>query len=261
MTLKLCVLASGSAANCIYVASEQTSILIDAGLSGAETARRLSGIGVDPDAIHAICVTHEHNDHCSALSALHRRHHAALYANSGTIEAIERDDKRRGLPWQVFTTGSPFHIRDLCVAPFSVPHDSYDPVGFVVSAGSAQLGIVTDMGTATALIRERLKPCCAIVVECNHDPALLRNSKRPWALKQRIAGRQGHLANDQTGELIASIAGPRLRTVLLAHLSTECNRPELAMRAVQDVLRQSGHAHIAVRLTYPDRVSDVVSVE
>ena len=260
MPLKVCVLASGSAANCIYVASVQTRILIDAGLSGAETARRLGEIGADPDGIHAICVTHEHNDHCAALSALHRRHRMALYANSGTIEAIERDEKKRNLPWQVFTTGSAFQIRDLRVEPFSVPHDSYDPVGFTVSAGAAQLGVVTDMGMATALIRERLKRCSVVVVECNHDPDMLRNSKRPWALKQRIAGRQGHLANDQTGELIASIAGPHLQTVFLAHLSAECNRPERAVKAVQDVLSRNGHTHIAIRLTYPGRVSDVVCV-
>jgi len=261
MALTLCVLASGSAANCIYVASGATRILIDAGLSAAETGRRLREIGADLAAVDAICVTHEHRDHCAGLGVLHRRHGMALYANSATIEAIEIDAKRRDLPWQVFTTGSAFQIRDLRIDPFSVPHDSYDPVGFVVTAAPARLGIVTDMGMATALIRERLKPCRAIVVECNHDPGLLNISHRPWALKQRIAGSQGHLANEQTGELIASIAGPHLQAVFLAHLSAECNRPALAVKTVQDVLRHNGLTHVAVRLTYADRVSEVVRIE
>jgi phosphoribosyl 1,2-cyclic phosphodiesterase len=259
--MTLCVLASGSSANCIYVASGATRILIDAGLSAAETGRRLREVGAELDTIHAICVTHEHHDHCAALGPLHRRHGMALYANSGTIEAIQRDTKKHDLAWQVFTTGSAFEIQDLRVEPFSVPHDSYDPVGFVVSTETTHLGIVTDMGTATGLIRERLKRCHAIVVECNHDPAMLRNSRRPWSLKQRIAGPQGHLANDQTGELIASIAGPHLQTVFLAHLSAECNRPELAQKTVQEILRRGGFSHVDVRLTYADRVSDVVRIE
>ena len=140
MALTVCVLASGSAANCIYVASERTRLLIDAGLSGKETERRLQEIGVALDGVHALCLTHEHNDHRAALGILHRRTGMRLYANAGTIDAIEREEGREPLPWQVFTTGTPFAIEDLNLEPFSVPHDSFDPVGFAVSCGTVRVG-------------------------------------------------------------------------------------------------------------------------
>jgi phosphoribosyl 1,2-cyclic phosphodiesterase len=258
MALTLCVLASGSSGNSIYVSSDRTRILIDAGLSGREIDRRLDAIGVSLGEIRAVCVTHEHDDHRSALGVLHRRAGADVYANSGTIQALERAPGLAELPWRVFTTGAKFDVGDLQVEPFSVPHDSYDPVGFVVSCDAARIGVVTDMGMATGLIRERLRHCQVVVVEANHDTDLLKQCDRPWSLKQRIAGRQGHLSNADAGELIADIAGPQLTTAFLAHLSADCNRPELALRTVQRALARRGCGPVAVKLTYPDRVSEVV---
>jgi phosphoribosyl 1,2-cyclic phosphodiesterase len=259
MPLSLCVLGSGSSGNCTYVGSDSTRILIDAGLSGRETADRLGRIGVGLEGLSAVCLTHEHDDHTSALSILARRAGLALYANAGTIQAFERRGRAAELPWRVFTTGSPFTIGDLTIEPFSVPHDSYDPVGFAVQCGRARVGIVTDMGMSTELIRARLRHCSVLVVESNHDPDLLRGSKRPWGLKQRIAGRQGHLSNEQAAELVAGIAGPELRCVLLAHLSAECNDPERACAVVRSAIDASGYTGVAVKLTYPDRPSDVVT--
>ena len=260
MTLTLCVLASGSSANSTYVATEDTRVLIDAGLSGKETVRRLAHVGADPAGIHAVCVTHEHQDHNVALGLLQRRFGVDLYANTGTVEAIESAGKRAGLEWQVFTTGVAFEIGSLTVEPFSVPHDSYDPVGFVLSSNESRVGIVTDMGMATGLIRERLRRCRAVVVEANHDEGMLRDAPRPWSLKQRIAGRQGHLSNAQAAELVESIAGPDLRYVFLAHLSSECNRPELAVQAVRQALDARGYGGVEVKVAHPDRPSDVVCV-
>ncbi|NQT94658.1 MAG: MBL fold metallo-hydrolase, partial [Lentisphaerae bacterium] len=225
MGITLCVLGSGSTGNCMYVGSPATHILVDAGLSGKETVRRLEEIGADPSDLSAICVTHEHDDHTACLGILHRRLGLDLYGNAGTVDALKRNPKHRDLPWNVFQTGAPFAVGDLIVEPFSVPHDAYDPVGFVVRSGSESVGIVTDMGMATGLVRERLRGCRALVLESNHDSGLLRDADRPWSLKQRIAGRQGHLSNEQTGILLAEIAGPQLDTVCLAHLSEECNRP------------------------------------
>lgn len=261
MGLTLCVLASGSSANCICVASETTRILIDAGLSGKETARRLEQIGTDITSIQGICVTHEHEDHCSALGILHRRFKMPLYANSGTIKAMEIEGARSDLTWQIFTTGTPFEVGDLHIEPFSVPHDSYDPVGFVIGSGGQRVGIATDMGMSTTLIRQRLKNCQALVVEANHDEGLLKEAKRPWSLKQRILSGQGHLSNGQAAELITEIAGPQLRTVFLVHLSSECNTPELAVRTVRKELERHGHGHVEVKLSFADRVSDVLRLE
>jgi phosphoribosyl 1,2-cyclic phosphodiesterase len=260
MSLRVCMLGSSSSGNCTYVASERTRILIDAGLSYRETARRLETIQADVSRVTALCLTHEHSDHTGSLQALHRRVGLALYANSGTIQAVEQGGKTGPLPWNVFTTGMPFRIGDLDVEPFSVPHDSYDPVGFVIGCGAARVGVVTDMGMVTGLIRERLRRCQAVVVESNHDEKLLRDADRPWSLKQRIAGRQGHLSNEQAAELLAELAADTLRVVLLAHLSADCNRPELAMKTVRRVLEAKGRGHVDVKLTYPDQPSDVVDV-
>jgi phosphoribosyl 1,2-cyclic phosphodiesterase len=260
MSLRICVLASGSSGNSTYVASSETQILIDAGLSAKELGRRLSLIGADPSRIRAICITHEHEDHVSAIGVLQRKQGVQLYANSGTIEGIEAREKIAGLRWNVFSTGQAFEIDNLTLEPFSVPHDSYDPVGFVISSGTDRIAIVTDIGMHTVLVREKLKGCSVVVIEANHDESLLKESKRPWSLKQRIAGIQGHLANKQAAELIAGIASPQLKTVFLAHLSAECNKPELAVDTMRKALVEKGFASVDVKLTYNDRPGDVVEL-
>lgn len=260
MSLEVCVLGSGSSGNCAYVASKRTRILIDAGLSRSEIVRRLMTIGSDLSRIDAVCVTHEHQDHTTALGVLRRKAGLPLYANTGTIEAIENNAELQGLSWNVFTPGVPFDVGDLKITPFSVPHDSYDPVGFVVCSEGSRVGVVTDIGMATTLVRERIRDCHALIIESNHDEELLRDAARPWGLKQRIAGRQGHLSNRQAGELLAEVAGPNLKVVFLAHLSADCNRPELALEAARQALNEGGHPGIAVKLTYPDRVSEVMRV-
>lgn len=257
MALRVCVLGSSSSGNCTYVASRGTAILVDAGFSGRETVRRLGEIGVAGDAIHAICLTHEHSDHTAGLAALHRGGRVSLFANSGTIQGLEARPGSEKFSWNIFTPGSPFAIGDLLVEPFSVPHDAYDPVGFVISHQGCRVGVVTDMGMVTGLIRERLRACNAVVIESNHDELLLKNADRPWHLKQRIFSRQGHLSNEHAAELIAEIAGPQLRVVFLAHLSDQCNRPELALAAVRDALGRRGVAHVSVKLSSKERVSDV----
>jgi phosphoribosyl 1,2-cyclic phosphodiesterase len=263
MGIKVCVLGSGSRGNCVYVSAETTRILIDAGLSTADTGRRLESVGGRIDAIGAVCVTHEHGDHVGGLAVLHRKTGVPLYANAGTIEILEQNEKLRGLPWNVFTTGQPFTVGALRIEPFSVPHDSYDPVGFAVSmaaGGGSRVGIMTDVGMATELIRARLSGCGVVIVESNHDPQLLRDSHRPWGLKQRIASRQGHMSNEQAAELIAAIAGTTLKVAFLSHLSSECNRPELAVGTVMRILKEKGVSGVEVKLTFPDRPSDVVEV-
>lgn len=255
--MKVCVLGSSSSGNCTYVASGCTAILIDAGLSGRETVRRLAEIGVDGERISAICLTHEHSDHTAGLSALHKGGRIALYANSGTIQGFEAKAGADRLKWNIFAPGSPFTVGDMRVEPFSVPHDAYDPVGFIVESEGQRVGVVTDMGMVTGLIRERLRSCNAVVVESNHDELLLKNADRPWHLKQRIFSRQGHLSNEHAADLIAGIAGAHLAVVFLAHLSDECNRPELAMSAMDQALRKRGVHHVAVKLTAKDRVSEV----
>lgn len=250
-------MGSGSGGNCTYVASAQTAILVDAGLSGRATGQRLAEFGVSLESISAICVTHEHSDHTSGLAVLNKGDRIKLYANSGTIEGIEARAAEKKLPWNVFSTGAQFQIGDLTINPFTVPHDAYDPVGFVIAGGDIRVGVVTDMGMVTGLIRERLRACNVLVIESNHDEQMLKAADRPWHLKQRIIGRQGHLSNQHAAELLVEIAGPQLKAVFLAHLSGECNLPELARKTIADALAKGGHPHVKVIVASPDQVSEV----
>jgi phosphoribosyl 1,2-cyclic phosphodiesterase len=257
MGTKLCILGSGSRGNCTFVSAAGTNVLIDAGLSGKETLRRLGQIDESVENIDAVCLSHEHNDHIVGLPVLHRKHGVPIFANAGTIEGVVRDERYRGMQWDVFTTGHAFAIGNMTVETFSVPHDAYDPVGFVVHAAGRKIGIVTDVGMVTNVIRERLKDCHAVIVESNHDEGLLQAAPRPWSLKQRIRSRQGHLSNAHAAKILVDIAGPELRQVFLAHLSEDCNRQDLALRTMCDSLEAAGRSQVNVSLAFPDRVSDV----
>ncbi len=254
--MKICILASGSSGNCIFVASRQARVLIDAGLSARETTRRLDQIGVPIATISAVCLTHEHSDHVAGLAVLHQRHGIKLFANSGTIEAVRRNDKMRDLKWNTFSTGAPFQIGDLTFDPFPVSHDAYEPIGFVVKCADTRLGIVTDIGAPTHLVREHLRHCRALIIEANHDEGLLALARRPWVLKQRIAGRQGHLSNAHAAQMIAEIASPDLAHVFLCHLSLDCNRPELALKEVRKALDKAGRHDVQIKLTFAGQISE-----
>ncbi len=257
MTMRLCVLGSGSSGNCIYVASGTTRIIVDAGLSGKETVRRLDCIGEPVDGIDAICVTHEHDDHVASLAIMQRRFGSRIYANAGTIEALDGNPKLQGVKWHVFATGNPFQVGDIVLEPFSVPHDAYDPVGFVVKCDNTAVGIATDMGSITELIRQRLAKCMAIVIEANHDETMLKDASRPWSLKQRIMGRHGHLSNADAAELVCELAENGLEQVFLAHLSSDCNKPEIALKQVRKALAKKGCNNVAVSLTHAGQPSEV----
>lgn len=257
MALQLCILGSGSSGNATFVSSETTRLLIDAGLSAREITRRMREVGADPAELDGVCISHEHRDHVNGLPTLHKKHAPTVYANAGTREALCRDAKFSNLQWKTFVNGSGFYIGDFYVEPFSVPHDAYDPVGFIIKHADTTLAVVTDMGVPTTSIRERLKQCDVLVLESNYDDRLLTNSPRPWYLKQRIMGRQGHLSNAHAAALLAEVASPRLKHVFLTHLSSECNREDLALDTVRNGLSNAGHHHVDVAITYQERISEV----
>jgi phosphoribosyl 1,2-cyclic phosphodiesterase len=250
------VLGSGSAGNCTLIETEATAILIDAGLSSRQIAQRLAQIGREIEQLDGILLTHEHSDHTRALGVLCKERSIPIYANRLTAEALTADPEGHALKkisWRLFSTGSPFEVGDLTVESFSVPHDAYDPVGFTVRQGSLAVGLITDLGHATKLVIERLRTMDALVIESNHDMKLLQeDAARPWALKQRIMSRHGHLSNDAAATLAGEVASDRLRQVFLAHLSRDCNRPELAQETVSQKLRQAGAAHVAVAVASQD---------
>ncbi len=255
--LTLCVLSGGSSGNCLYLGTRATGLLVDAGLSAKETMARLETIAVAPETINGICLTHEHADHIAGLRPLHNRHNLPLYANAGTIEAVRTDPALRDLAWQVFESGSPFEIGDISIEAFSIPHDAADPVGFVFQAAGLKAVVAMDVGMPTELLRRRLRGANVMVIEANHDLRMLEDANRPWYLKQRIKGRQGHLSNQAAADLLAETAGPELTDVFLTHLSPECNTVEAALSAAKEGLAHAGCSNVRVHPTFPDRPSKV----
>ena len=245
-------MASGSSGNCLYVAGGGTRLLVDAGLSRRETAARLAAIGVEVGAIDAVLFTHDHDDHCRGAPLLLRRHRLPFFANEGTSQGVEHVNRGFGADWRIFETGSTFGVGGLRVEAFSVPHDASDTVGFAIGDGRVRLGIATDLGSVTALVRHKLAACHALVLEANHDVEMLRQSGRPWSLIQRILGPRGHLSNEQAADLLAGVIGPELRVLVLAHLSAECNTPALAAHAVRAVLRDAGRADVRIEIAAAD---------
>ena len=233
--LEFCVLASGSKGNAIHVSDGVTAVLVDAGLSGVEIQRRMARRGLSPADLSAILVTHEHGDHVRGVGVLARRFGLPVYLNPDAAKALNgRLGKISDL--RSFRPGEPFSLGGLAVHPFATSHDAADPVGFTLGAGDRRLGIATDLGVATNLVRHHLRNCSAVILETNHDPDLLMNGPHPWHLKQRVRGRSGHLSNGEARDLLLDILHPRLSHVILGHLSEENNRPELALAMIREAL-------------------------
>ena len=256
--MELCVLNSGSNGNAIFLAAGGTRILIDAGISLRLLRQRLGLIGLRVEELAAVLVSHEHIDHCRGLPGLSRAHPALqLFANESTAAGVELTARASlETPWSIFETGADFTVGDLHVQSFSVPHDTGDPVAYVVDDGTHRVGVATDLGTATPVVRRHLRDCDALVIETNHDIDMLKQSGRPWSLVQRILGRQGHLSNEQAAELIEEVMTGRLRAIFPAHLSADCNSPDCAMVALRAMLQRNGCAGIALMPTYRDRISE-----
>lgn len=240
--LSLTVLGSGSSGNCAVVRTENTCLLIDAGLSGRQILLRLESVGLKLEHLDGILLTHEHGDHTAGLEILCRKHEVPIFSTPLTQEALSQGTFRKAKPkWRLMQTGSPFEFKDVRIECFPVPHDAVDPVGFVINDEDSRLGILSDVGFITNLIRDRLRGVHSLFVEANYDgPLLEADTKRPWSTKQRISGRHGHLSNEQTAELLQSLAHEELHHVVLGHLSDDCNHPDVALRKMTAVLRAAG---------------------
>jgi len=246
--VRLTILGSGSAGNCAYVETEETRILIDAGLSLRQIRNRLATIGRAPENLTGILITHEHSDHVQGLVQLSAKLKIPVYCNRPTLEEIEYQLKIK-LDCRVFITGGTFDLGDIIVETFTVPHDAQDPVGFLLKTVDGNIGFLTDLGHATKLVLERVRRANVLVLEANHDIKMLQDCPhRPWSLKQRILSRHGHLSNHAAAEAAEQIISAELRHLYLGHLSQECNRPELAYRVVNDRLQKVGATHVNLAL-------------
>lgn len=243
--LGLTVLGSGSAGNALMIHGKSGSLLLDAGFSYKELQRRLATAGRDLADVRAILVSHEHSDHTKGLRVTAKNLGVPVYCNRGTGEMMKG---KRHCPdrLHLFTPGAPFGVEEFRIQAFSIPHDAMDPVGFVIEADGHRIGVATDLGHASNLVQHQLRECDILVVESNHDLELLRQSPRPWHLKQRIISRHGHLSNEASMKLLAGILHARTRHVVLAHASRECNRYELVADCARTSLHLLGRADIAV---------------
>ena len=255
MPVQFTILGSGSGGNCAFLETADARILIDAGFSGRQIRQRLAQIGRSPETLSGILITHEHSDHIQGLAALCLKSRIPIYCNRLTKEAIEQvaGEKLHG---RIFETGSSFDIGDVRVDTFSVPHDAYDPVGFLLRAPQVNIGFLTDLGHATKLVVERVRKANILVLETNHDLKMLQDDlKRPWSVKQRILSRHGHLCNDAAAGVAEEIVTADLRHLYLGHLSRDCNRPELAHRVVSERLTKIGASHVFVESTSQEAIS------
>ena len=233
--MRFASLGSGSEGNALVVQVADTVVMMDCGFGLAATEARLARIGVSPDDVDAILVTHEHSDHIGGVARFARKYQCPVWLTHGTAKVFNSGSLANSLvhfvdPHEAFSVG------EVLVTPYFVPHDAFEPVQYVFSDGARRLGVLTDTGSITAHIQNTLSGCDALVLECNHDLEMLMNGPYPASLKTRVAGRFGHLDNNTAASLLTSIDCSGLKHILAAHLSQRNNLPKLATAALSDAL-------------------------
>lgn len=231
--MRFAYLGSGSGGNAALVCEANTRLLIDCGFTRTQTEFRLRRLGVEPDMLSGILVTHEHADHISGVAAMARRYNLPVWMTAGTYAGWRDSDV------SILNTISPheaFVVEDIEVQPYPVPHDAREPCQYVLANGDKRLGVLSDAGRVTAHMVETLHRCDALLLECNHDPAMLASGPYPQALKRRVGGDLGHLSNFQAAGLLASLDNSCLQHLVIAHISEKNNTPTLARAAVAEVL-------------------------
>jgi phosphoribosyl 1,2-cyclic phosphodiesterase len=232
--VRVCLLASGSKGNALFIEAGATKLVVDAGLSANELLKRLAGIGVEGAELAGILISHEHADHIRGAGTLARKLKIPVLISYPTHRESAVSFKRTQVV--EFESGYPFSFQDLLIDPFPITHDAADPVGFLIESREGRLGIATDLGIATRLVQEKLRDCRALVLESNHDEEMLQNGPYPWHLKQRIKSRHGHLSNNDSAALLDEIIHAGLEGVLLAHLSEVNNDPAVALQVTRTML-------------------------
>jgi phosphoribosyl 1,2-cyclic phosphodiesterase len=257
--MRISILASGSKGNSVFIETRGAKILVDAGLSGKELSRRLKGIGYSPSDLDAIVVSHEHIDHILGMGTISRKFDIPVYISDPTRTKSETIIGKLENA-VVFKPGNPFSLLDMDIYPFEVTHDAVGPVNFVIRSNGVKLGICTDLGYVSTLVKEALKNCHALIVETNHDIVMLENGPYPWPLKQRIKSKFGHLSNEQGSSLIADVIHDGLKHIWLAHISEKNNRPDYALNSIKSVLGEK-LLGIEVKLAQQDRADPLTTIK
>ena len=239
--MRICVLASGSKGNCTFIEGENTRILIDAGLTKAEIENRLKIIGIDPNSIDSILVTHEHNDHIKGLGAFSRAHNCKIFAHPDTWEAMQEKVGTLDTSKRIGIYGNDFVINELTISSFDLSHDSAHCLGFSVYEDKKKFSIATDLGFIDDNIIKQLADSSLVVLESNHDiTRLMQNPHYPILLKKRILSKRGHLNNKDSAEAVLKMLGYRRRGLIAGHLSEENDTPELVLQTLKNTVANQG---------------------
>lgn len=263
--MKLCSIASGSSGNCIFVGSDKTNLLVDAGISAKRIENGLNRIDIKPDTIQGILVTHEHTDHVSGLGVMARRYHIPIYATYETAMALRRIKSLGQISEELFHYVEPdkiFAINDISIEPFSTSHDASNPVCYTMQIDGRKVGIATDLGKFDDYTVSKLGDSDLLMIEANHDINMLLVGKYPYYLKQRILGDRGHLSNDSSASLISKLISKKKQHIILAHLSKENNYEELAYETVLCELTRLGISSkdFTLSVAHRDVPSDMVII-
>lgn len=265
--MRLCSIASGSSGNCIYIGHGSTHILVDAGISGKRIEEGLKGIGVTPESISGVFITHEHIDHIQGIGVLARKYGIPIYGTVETFCSMRKGKNSVGkIDDALFHWISPekqIPIGEIEVTPFRVSHDAANPVAYILEADGMKIGMATDLGVYDDRIVEHLEHSDLLYLESNHDVNMLMVGSYPYILKQRILGERGHLSNDAAAELLCRLNHTKLQGVILAHLSKENNYPELAYETVRaELLMKFGEAGMPKLSVAPrDVPSGIIAIE
>jgi phosphoribosyl 1,2-cyclic phosphodiesterase len=241
LSVRICVLGSGSRGNSTWIATERTHLLVDAGFSKKETFARLAAVGERPELCDALLISHEHVDHISGLRKLARDLKAPIWISGATRDAIYWD--RQITSFEIFSPGQKFVIGDIEVTPFSIPHDAVEPVAFTIAAQGIKIGVVTDLGCIPELVKHHVRGCHCLIWESNHDLEMLRVGPYPWFVKQRVMSRHGHLSNHVTAQFLGEGYDGVAQVLVLAHLSETNNHPEIARMTAQEALSRRSNGH------------------
>ena len=235
--LEFCSLYSGSSGNSLLVKTENTNILIDAGVSSKKIETALNSIDIDPSSLDGILITHEHTDHVQGLGTFAKKYDLPVFVNQKTLDAMPKQkEKISEKNINLIKIEEKFEIKDLKIKPFAIPHDAVNPCGFNIFKDNSKISIATDIGHMSNGIIKNLEDSLFILLEANYDPEVLMYSKYPYQLKTRIAGPTGHLSNEMAGKTISYLLKSGLKQAMLGHLSKESNFPELAYKTVIDEL-------------------------
>jgi phosphoribosyl 1,2-cyclic phosphodiesterase len=239
MSIKVNVLGSGSAGNATCIEGGGARVLLDAGFSCRELRSRLEAVGVAPHRIDALVITHEHTDHVQGAAVFSRTFKVPIHCTAATAHAAGLDRQKIHARRDIHA-GRPFAFGELRFEPFSVPHDAVETLGYTVECGGTRVGYATDLGHAGEAAIRGLRDCDLLILEANHDVAMLRSGPYPYHVKQRVLGRHGHLDNESSAGLACEVTSRRTRRIVLAHLSRTNNHPDLASGAARRRFEREG---------------------